>query len=133
MKRRNTLLLFGGMIVLLGFITISGIGCPFRFFTGIPCAGCGMTRAYLSLLSLDFKRAFDYHPLFWTIPVLLLLFLLKETKRLKDGLFYTFLILIGILFFVVYFLRLFYDVPFLKMNLSNGLFELYLRRYTHLL
>lgn len=132
MKRLNVLLLTLGIILVLGFVTISGIGCPFRFLTGIPCAGCGMTRAYWSLLSLDFKQAFYYHPLFGTIPLLLFLFILKETKRLKEGIFYAFLILIGILFFVVYILRLFYwDFPFLKMNLSNGLFSLYLRSHTH--
>ena len=42
--------------------------CPFKRFTGYPCPACGATRAYLSLLKLDFKSAFYYHPLF---PILL--------------------------------------------------------------
>ena len=42
-------------------------------------AGCGMTRAYLSLLKLDIASAFRYHPLFWMPPLLILsLFIKKE-------------------------------------------------------
>lgn len=43
--------------------------CPFLFLWGIPCPGCGMTRAFLALLHLDFAAAFYYHPLF---PVVIL-------------------------------------------------------------
>ena len=28
-------------------------GCPIRLVTGVSCAGCGMTRAWLSVLRLD--------------------------------------------------------------------------------
>ena len=35
-------------------------GCPFRFFFGISCPGCGMTRALLAALRLDFAAAFSY-------------------------------------------------------------------------
>ncbi len=37
--------------------------CPFKLITGIPCPGCGMGRATLSLVHLEIKRAFLYHPL----------------------------------------------------------------------
>ncbi|MCL2664432.1 MAG: DUF2752 domain-containing protein [Defluviitaleaceae bacterium] len=47
------------------------IGCPIRFVTGLPCPGCGMTRAALALARLDFAGAFFMHPLiFLTVPVL---------------------------------------------------------------
>lgn len=44
--------------------------CPFDYFLGIPCLGCGMTRAFLSLIHLDIKNAFYYHPLF---PIIILI------------------------------------------------------------
>lgn len=48
--------------------------CPFYYIFNFPCAGCGITRAYKSLLALDIKQAFRYHPLFWIVaPVLLYL------------------------------------------------------------
>ena len=44
-------------------------GCPIRLVTGVSCAGCGMTRAWLSVLRLDLRQAFYYHPLFLLPPV----------------------------------------------------------------
>lgn len=47
---------------------VFNIGCPIKFVTGISCAGCGMTRAWLSVMKLKFADAFSYHPLFWIVP-----------------------------------------------------------------
>lgn len=44
-------------------ITLLQIGCPSRFLFGIPCPGCGGTRAIASLLRLDIAEYFQYHPL----------------------------------------------------------------------
>lgn len=50
---------------LLAAIFTSGIyKCPFKSLFGIDCPGCGMTRALIAALKLDFKTAFHYHPLF---------------------------------------------------------------------
>lgn len=57
---------------------LSGIGCVFRFFLGITCPGCGMTRALLAALRLDFASAWNYHPMFWSVPILYLFFLFEE-------------------------------------------------------
>lgn len=62
---------------------IVGIGCPIKFVTGISCLGCGMTRAWLSLLKLDFAAAFYYHPLYALPPVALLVYLLKSKINIK--------------------------------------------------
>jgi hypothetical protein len=53
-------------ILLLAALPSDGAGvplCPFRYLTGLPCPGCGLTRGLSSLLHLHFARAFDYHPL----------------------------------------------------------------------
>ena len=52
------------------------IPCLLRSFTGIPCPTCGMTRAWLACFRLEIGVAFFYHPMFWSIPVLALAFLL---------------------------------------------------------
>ena len=52
------------IIGMYGMMGMMGITCPILFMTGISCAGCGMTRAWLSLFRLDFGAAFYYHPLF---------------------------------------------------------------------
>lgn len=66
----TVILLIG--IVILG---ISGIGCIFNTYLGIRCPGCGMTRAVVSALRLDFYRAFYYHKMFWSLPILYAYFL----------------------------------------------------------
>lgn len=35
--------------------------CPFPKLFGIPCPGCGMTRASFFLLRGEFKHAFEFH------------------------------------------------------------------------
>ena len=51
------------------------ISCIFKLIFKIPCPGCGMTRAYISLLHFDFAKAFEYNFMFWSVPILFLLYL----------------------------------------------------------
>lgn len=37
--------------------------CPFKLITGLDCPGCGLTRAFCSILLGDFQAAVMYHPL----------------------------------------------------------------------
>lgn len=66
------LMLLAGMIVYftLAFSVMekTGIGCVFLYFLGIPCPGCGMTRALRALLRMDFAAAFAFHPLIFAMP-----------------------------------------------------------------
>ena len=43
--------------------------CPFHAVTGIPCPGCGMTRAMLSMGQLKLKQAFEYN--LFSVPLLI--------------------------------------------------------------
>jgi len=52
-----------------------GIPCIILSITGIPCLGCGMTRAIVSILKFDFKAAFSFHSMVWSLPLLYLMFL----------------------------------------------------------
>lgn len=66
-------------LVLLLFVCVLYLlktTCPIKEILGIECLGCGMTRATLSALRLDFKTAFAYHRMFWSTPLLYLFFLL---------------------------------------------------------
>lgn len=81
-----------------------GITCPVKFITGISCAGCGMTRAWIALLHLDIEKAFYYHPLFFLPPVAVILFLLK--KRICSGVYKFLIFTIILLFAIIYTFRL---------------------------
>jgi hypothetical protein len=45
------------------------LGCPIRYFTGIPCPTCGMTRSFMAIARGDLTQAIAYH---WFGPVLFL-------------------------------------------------------------
>lgn len=61
---------------------IIGIGCPIKFITGISCPGCGMSRAALSLLRLDFAAAFYYHPFFPLVFIMAGIFILRIFEKI---------------------------------------------------
>lgn len=46
--------------------------CPVYYLFHFPCPGCGVTRSYKALLSLDFAKAFEYNPMFWTAAPIIL-------------------------------------------------------------
>lgn len=102
MKKNKELILSGLIVILIyGLLFIIGITCPIKYITGISCAGCGMSRAYFSLLHFDFKSAFYYHPLFMIPPIFFLIYIFKSKINLK---FYKFFMLTIILLFVIVYL-----------------------------
>jgi hypothetical protein len=64
--------------ILVGATVVIGVSlgrlfdmtCIFLWLTGYECLGCGMMRALLSALKFDFALAFQYHRMFWSIPIL---------------------------------------------------------------
>lgn len=89
-------------IIIIGYVGVylKGVPCIIKYFTGVSCLGCGMTRAWLAALKLDFSMAFYYHPLFF-MPAIILIIILNR-KRLKpktlSGIIWTVLILFGIVY-----------------------------------
>ena len=61
-----------GLILLGLFIFCIGWDCPFREYLHMNCPGCGMTRAFLSILNLDFLSAIRYNIM--AIPLFIILF-----------------------------------------------------------
>lgn len=95
-------------VVLLYFVFhIVGIGCPIRYVTGAPCAGCGMTRAWTQVLNGNWTQAFSYHPLFWIIPIVLLLFWLRSLGKISQKIFRVSLSIVVSIFVIVYLYRLY--------------------------
>lgn len=69
-SRRQLGLLWGAVAVALVALSplaphLAGAlpACPWKALTGIPCPGCGTTRAALALGRLDFAAAFAVSPL----------------------------------------------------------------------
>ena len=105
MEKRETV---KAICIIAGFYLflelVLGVTCPILYFTGISCAGCGMSRAWMCLLHLDFAEAFYYHPLFWIpgVGAILFLFWDRIPKKWKRAL----LAVTCILFLGVYLWRM---------------------------
>ncbi len=106
MKRKYKTVLEALIAVILAFalFNLLGHGCPIRLFTGVSCPGCGMTRAWLSVLKMDFKSAFMYHPLFWIPPFGAVLWLLR--KKISDRFLNVLIWVAAGLFIVVWLIRI---------------------------
>lgn len=83
-----------------------GIYCLFKKLFGIPCPGCGMTRAYLALLRFDIRGAFEMHPMFWSVPILLVFYLFDGRVFSKEWINVAVLVLIFAGFLVNWVLKL---------------------------
>jgi len=72
LRDRKFALAISGMALLQLALAMSGVDawpCPFLHALGIPCPGCGLTRASLFLFRGDWRRALDFHAF---APVLIL-------------------------------------------------------------
>ena len=65
------------MLLLVAHLPPDGAGVPvclFRALTGLPCPGCGLTRALSSLIQGHPAAAFSYHPFaFIVLPLFAML------------------------------------------------------------
>lgn len=105
MKVTEKIKILVAIIIFYLLLTVTHIGCPIKFFTGISCAGCGMTRAWGEVFRLNFKEAFYYHPLYpLGLVIVLLLLLSKYINRKVQKILW---IIIVVVFAGTYFYRLF--------------------------
>lgn len=84
------------LVALVGAFWIFKIPCLIKLATGIPCPGCGMTRAYVNLFSLNIAAAFRLHPMFWSVPILALYYLTDGQLFKNKVINYGLLALIGL-------------------------------------
>lgn len=103
---KSALISIALIIAVYAVMQCFGITCPIKYITGISCAGCGMTRAWIALLHLDFSTAFMYHPLFFLPPLALILFLCRAKLNKKVYYFCWGVILAA--FIIVYLYRMIY-------------------------
>jgi hypothetical protein len=59
----SSLVLLVGSAVPLSWLTSGPPFCPFKLATGLPCPGCGLTRAVVAALHGDPSTSFYFHPL----------------------------------------------------------------------
>lgn len=110
-----------GKIILFSALAVFYLtcGCPIRFFTGISCPGCGMSRAAAALLRLDLPLALEMHPLVLLLPVAAIIYFARRLmpKRILR-------LLLGfalILLITVYIVRMNSDSSIVYADFENGM------------
>ena len=83
--------------------------CPIAIFTGFPCPGCGITRAFYYLITLRWHKALTMNPcIFLWIILIIILFINRYilTKKFTTKTINTLLIATGIVSILIYIFRM---------------------------
>lgn len=93
--------IIAAILCLIIFTVLFKTICPVRLVTGYPCPGCGITRAALCLLRLDFTGAATLNPsvFLWVglgTYIVISRYLLGKNKRADLLLFIVSLFTVGI-------------------------------------
>ena len=86
--------------------------CLFKMVCGLPCPTCGMTRAFLAILTFNFETSFYYHPLWILVIVALLVLFLEPIKFVKKWFCNKYVLSLFLLtFFITYIIRMILYFP----------------------
>ncbi|MGL4572688.1 MAG: DUF2752 domain-containing protein [Clostridium sp.] len=101
------------LILIFVFILVFDIQCILKTFIGVPCPGCGMTRAWVEAISGNFIEAFRFHPLFLAAPILTVLIMIRinEVNSKYSRFIDIAIVVITVLFILVYIFRMFKYFP----------------------
>lgn len=105
------ILLTVSYIVAISILQHLNASCIFLRFLNIPCPGCGMTRAFMSLINFDLIGAFNNHLMFWSVPILYLYFWFDGHLFNKKGIDKTILLTILLGFIVNWIKSIFFCWP----------------------
>ena len=110
------LFILGGILVFFVF----RIPCLSQLLFGMSCPGCGLTRAFLAVLSGDIALSFKMHP-FWIalIPCTVAAFILHVKK--KDTAFYIVVASSVAVYIGIWVVRLILKDPVVEFNIESGI------------
>lgn len=69
------------IILLVAMLLLFTNGCFLYEVVGIPCPGCGITRAWLSCLSGDVAKAFSYNAFFLPLTAMVVVLVVHMLFR----------------------------------------------------
>lgn len=94
------------IVVIFAYAFFGDFECVYLKYFHIICPGCGMTRAVRALFQLDFYNAFTYHPMVFSMPLVILYILLNGKVFRRKWLDNSILIAIGVGFVINYVIKL---------------------------
>ena len=119
-RKENLLILI--VLIIIGIIWKFFYHCPTEHLLGIPCPGCGMSRALFACLRLDFAEAFYFHPLFPVLIAIILFEILKWLEIIAVPKWVTYLVYgtFLVLLIITYIIRLITGSPVVAIDLEGG-------------
>jgi len=120
---KKGLLLLGALVGLAAYFYVTnllfGSVCPSKILVGLPCPGCGLTRAALLMLGGDFIGSLRMNPILPFLFVYAILILLKKKNAARN-----YIIFVIILSFAVFGYRVIFSfgtepVVYNPRNLTN--------------
>ena len=92
-KRLKKVTIITSVLLILGicyyfFVKYTGIRIPciFYTYTNLLCPGCGITRMFMAIGSFDFKLAFAYNPIIFSLlPLFIYLGIKIMIRYIKTG------------------------------------------------
>lgn len=61
------------------------IPCIWKTLFHVDCPGCGLTRAFMKLISLDFQAAYHLNPMIFIVFPSVIYFLLKDFLNFRSS------------------------------------------------
>lgn len=104
-KYKEPLYLMGCLGLFIALTQLMGITCLIKELTGVSCPGCGMTRATMALVKLDFAAAVYYHPLVFFLPPVVTGLIVFRVRKMQRSL-RVLIAASAVLLLVVYFYRM---------------------------
>lgn len=105
-RLKDKWLLVPAFLIMYVILYLIDATCVIKAIVGFECPGCGMTRAVISLLKLDFSTAFEYHPMVFSLPILFAYIILDGVPFKNRILNISVISAVGVGFLVVWILRL---------------------------
>lgn len=89
--------------------------CASKLTIGLPCPGCGLTRAAFSLIRFDFVKAFEYNPIIFFVPIVVWIIIFHQrpfiNRIYKSKIFWITLLLLIISIYIVRFIYVYPNCP----------------------
>lgn len=94
------------------FFVLFHKNCIFSLLIGYPCPGCGLTRAFICVITLHFKEAFFYNPSIYLVAVVAFYFFVcRYVLDISPKYLVPMCIAAGIISIIIYIIRMCYMYP----------------------